>query len=420
MLRVKIGRLRGMPEPSRIRRRLHIEAFNWTLYALQNAGLMMWRLDMENLMETARRRTGLTNFGDIAFHEPLRRLVNSCENEARLNSIGRLVCREDILQLLCNRLEIQRDLESWPDIAGQSIPAPIFITGLPRSGTTLLHNLLAQDHCEFRAPSTWEVMFPSPPPLAGGENYTRIKRAEANLALFNVLVPEFRKIHPMSARFPQECVAILSHSFLSDQFDTMFNIPTYQSWLERQDMRPAYAYHRQFLQHLQYGGPVRRFVLKAPNHMFSLEALFAIYPDAQIIQTHREPLEVLPSIASLMRVMRSAFSDFVDPVAIGSEMIRFWKETLHGFLNDRKELPAGAVHDVKFTDLVSDPIAVVGKLYRELGHEFTAEAEGRMRSFLLSHPNGRHGNHSYATVSFGLDPVEVHQGFTLYRERFGL
>ena len=96
-------------------------------------------------------------------------------------------------------------------------------------------------------------------------------------------MPEFRKIHPMSARFPQECVAILSHSFMSDQFDTMFNIPTYQSWLERQDMRPAYAYHRQFLQHLQYGGPVRRFVLKAPNHMFSLEALFSIYPDAQII-----------------------------------------------------------------------------------------------------------------------------------------
>ena len=135
-----------MPEPLPIRRRLHIEAFNWTLYALQNAGLMMWGLDMESLMETARRRTGLTNFGDIAFHEPLRRLVNSCETEARLNSIGRLVCREYILQLLCNRLEIQRDLENWPDIAGQPISAPVFITGLPRSGTTLLHNLLAQDH----------------------------------------------------------------------------------------------------------------------------------------------------------------------------------------------------------------------------------------------------------------------------------
>jgi Sulfotransferase family len=409
-----------MPKLTPVRRRLHIQAFSWTLYALENAGLMMRSLDMESLMEAARRRTGLTNFGDIAFHEPLRRLLDSCRNEAGLNSIGKLVCSEDILQLLCNRLEIQRDLENWPDIARQSISAPVFITGLPRSGTTLLHNLFAQDHREFYAPATWEVMFPSPPPFAGQENYPRIKRAETNLAWFNLLVPEFRKIHPMSSRFPQECVAILSHAFLSDQFDTMFNIPTYQSWLERQDMRPAYAYHRQFLQHLQYGGPVRRFVLKAPNHMFSLEALFAIYPDAQIIQTHREPSEVLPSIASLMTVMRSAFSDFVDPAAIGSEMIRFWKETLHGFLNDRKELPTGALHDVKFTDLVSDPIAVAGKLYRELGHEFTAEAEGRMRAFLLRHLNGRYGNHSYAMASFGLDPVEVDQGFNLYRKRFVL
>jgi hypothetical protein len=134
---------------------------------------------------------------------------------------------------------------------------------------------------------------PPPPPFAGRENYPRIKRAETNLAWFNLLVPEFRKIHAISARFPQECVAILSHSFMSDQFDTMFDIPTYQTWLERQDMRPAYAYHRQFLQHLHYGGPVRRLVLKAPNHMYSPEALFAIYPDAQIIQTHREPREVL-------------------------------------------------------------------------------------------------------------------------------
>src|ERR1700751_1297451 len=405
-----------MPELPPVRRRLHLQAFSWTLYALQNAGLMIRRLDMESLMETARRRTGLTNFGDIVFHEPLRRLLDSCRNEARLNSIGKLVCSEDILQLLCNRLKIQRDVENWPDIARQPISAPVFITGLLRSGTTLLHNLFAQDDREFRVPATWEVMFPSPPPLAGPENYPRIKRAETNLAWFNLLVPEFRKIHAMSARFPQECVAILSHSFMSDQFDTMFDIPPYQTWLERQDMRPAYDYHRQFLQHLQYGGPVRRLVLKAPNHMYSPEALFAIYPAAQIIQAHREPLEVLPSIASLMTVMRSAFSDFVDPAAIGSEMIRFWKQTLHGFLDDRKKLSSGAVYDVRFTDLISDPIAVIGGLYRELGHDFTVEVEGPRRAFLLRHPNGRYGDHSYAMASFGLDPVEVHQGFTLYRE----
>jgi hypothetical protein len=272
-----------MPNPLPVRRRLPIQAFTWMVRLLDRAGLMRQPLEFESLLQAAQQRTGLTNFGDDAFHEPLRRLLDSCRNEARLNSIGKLVCTEDILQLMSNRLRIQRDSEKWPDIREHKIVAPLFITALPRSGTTLLHNLLAQDEREFYAPATWEVMFPSPPPFAGQENKPRIRRAATNLTFFNWLVPEFRKIHPMSAHFPQECVAILSHSFMSDQFDSMFSIPAYQSWLEKQDMRPAYAYHRQFLQHLQYGAPTRRFVLKAPNHMFSIEALFTIYPDARII-----------------------------------------------------------------------------------------------------------------------------------------
>jgi hypothetical protein len=409
-----------MPRPLLASRHLCSQVLRSTLGLLGKAGLIGKPLDVENLVAVAQRRTGLTDFGDATFQEPLRRLLYACENEARLNSVGKLVLTEDILQLLVNRLKIQRDRGKWTGIARQAIVAPLFITGLPRSGTTLLHNLFAQDDSEFYAPATWEVMVPSPPPFAGQENHARIKQAETNLAWFNLLVPEFRKIHPMSAQFPQECVAILSHSFMSDQFDTMFNIPTYQSWLEKQDMRPAYAYHRQFLLHLQYGAPMRRFVLKAPNHMFSIDALLAIYPDARIIQTHREPMEVLPSIASLMTVMRSAFSDSVDPVAIGSEMIRFWKETLEQFLNARKKLTSGSVQDVKFADLVRDPIAVLRELYRELGHNFTARAEDRLRAFLSRHPNGRYGNHSYTMAPYDLDPVEVSRRFDLYRERFGL
>src|SRR5215469_184277 len=142
-----------MPDTPLVRRHLHIQAFSWTLSALQNAGLMIRPLEMESLMEVARRRTGLSNFGDTTFHEPLRRLLDSCKNEARLNSIGRLVCTEDILQLLCNRLEIQRDAKKWPGMASQPIAAPVFITGLPRSGTTLLHNLLELDRREFYAPA---------------------------------------------------------------------------------------------------------------------------------------------------------------------------------------------------------------------------------------------------------------------------
>jgi sulfotransferase family protein len=403
-----------------LRRNLPIRVLNWTLRAQERAGFVTRHLEIEHLVEAARRRTGLSEFGDETFHEPLRRLLESCEKEAGLNNIGKLALIEDILQLLVNRLEIERDRCKWPGIRKERVIAPLFITGLPRTGTTLLHSLLAQDDRTYQAPATWEIMFPSPPPFLSQRNRKRIKRAERNLAWFDLLVPEFRKIHPMSAHFPQECIAIMSHAFISDQFYTMFNVPAYESWREKQDMRPVYAYHLQFLQHLQYGGPLRRFVLKAPAHMFSIEALFAIYPDAQVIQTHREPVESLPSLVSLMNILRTAFSDSVDPVAIGPVMTEFWKETLENFLTARNRLRSNSFLDVKYRDLVCDPIGVVRELYRNLGDHLSNDAERRMRSFLSKHPKGKYGSHFYTTASFGLDTATLDQHFDSYRERFGL
>jgi hypothetical protein len=409
-----------MLDPTHVQHRLPLRTLNGLLRTLERAGLIKQPLETERLIQTARRRVGLTEFGDETFREPLGRLLESCENEARLNNIGKLALIEDTLQLLTNRLEIERDLRQWPGIRKQQLLAPLFITGLPRTGTTLLHSLLAQDDRRFYAPATWEIMFPSPPPFLRQRNRNRIKRAERNLAWFNCLVPEFRKIHPLSAHFPQECIAIMSHAFISDQFYTMFNIPGYESWREKQDMRPVYSYHLEFLRHLQYGGPVRRFVLKAPAHMFSIEALFAVYPDAQVVQTHREPLESLPSLASLMTVLRTAFSDSVDPAEIGRVMAAHWNETLENFLAVRRRLRSSAFLDVKFIDLVRDPIGVVRELYRELGDNLSPDAERRMRLFLSEHPNEQYGSHSYAIASFGMDSAEVDQRFSSYRKRFGL
>ena len=299
-------------------RSLAFNTLSWTLGLMEKAGLTGEPLRAESLLAAARRQTGFNDFGDQAFREPLSRLVVSAASEARLNVFGRCALAQDILQLLANRLQIQHDRAKWPRIADQAIVAPIFIIGMPRTGTTLLHGLLAQDVDATHAPATWEVMFPSPPPPFGKDG--RIKRAARRLACFDLLAPEFRKIHPMSAHLPQECIAIMSHSFMSDQFCAMYNVPSYESWLLRQDMAPAYKFHRQFLQHLQFGRPARRFVLKAPAHVLFLETLFETYPDALVVQTHREPLEVLPSAASLTTVLRGIFSDYVDPAAIGSEM----------------------------------------------------------------------------------------------------
>src|SRR5271166_3115405 len=401
-----------------VRRSVPFIALSFTLRILEKVGLMRQPLQTEALLASVRRQTGLYDFGDETFLEPLSRLLDSCEHEAHLNTIGRCALSQDTLQLLSNRLYLQRDRGQWPRIGEEAIIAPLFITGLPRTGTTLLHGLLAQDHNLYNAPATWEVMFPSPPPSLGEKK--RIKRAERRLAGFDWLAPEFRKIHPVSAQLPQECIAIMSHTFMSDQFPAMYDIPAYLAWLQHQDMQSVYQYHGQFLQHLQYGRPARHFVLKAPAHMLAIEALFAIYPDALVVQTHREPLEILPSAASLTMVLRTTFSDFVDPAAIGSEMTKFWGDAMERFLDVRKGLRAEAFVDVDYSDLVGDPIGVVRRLYSQIGNDLSSEVELRMRAFLEAYPHAKHGPHSYTLAAFGMDPVDVNKRFSSYRTRFSL
>jgi hypothetical protein len=372
-------------------------------------------LETELLITAARRRPRLNDFGDETFREPLRRLLNCCESEARLNSIGQLTLAEDILQLLINRLQIQRDRQNWPQIGQETIAAPLFILGLPRTGTTLLHSLLAQDHETFSAPTTWEVMFPSPPPSFGQKG--RMQRAERRLGCFHLLAPEFQKIHPVAAYLPQECIAIMSHTFMSDQFAAMYNIPTYGSWLRLQDMRPVYEFHRRFLQHLQYGPPCAPLRIQGPSSYAFPGNPFRDLSRRSGGADHRDPLEILPSAASLTTVLRSVFSDFVDREAIGEDMAKFWEDALDKFFGACNHLPNNAFLDVEYSDLVRDPIEVVRRLYGWLGRDLLGEIELRMRAFLSAHPNGKHGNHSYTLAAFGMDQVKLSERFSSYYTR---
>jgi hypothetical protein len=400
----------------RMRRPLAVQALNAGGRLLEKTGLLNLQPDENSLLQLARKRTGLEDFGDDFFREPLRRLLDSLRAEARLNTIGQLAARQDILQTLINRLHIQRDRTKHPKIAAQKIIAPLFIIGLPRTGTTLLHSLLALDSAN-RVPLTWEVMSPSPP--TSGEEQRRISRAASDLAWLNRLIPDFKAVHLTGAELPQECVAILSHTFMSDQFDTMFNVPAYRDWQERQEMRPAYEYHRQFLQHLQFRRP-GRWVLKAPAHMLMLDALFAVYPDARVVQTHREPLEVLPSTTSLSTLLRGTFSDHVDPALIGRETSQFWADTLETFMRLRAGHSTQQFFDLTFEEILRDPIDAVRRLYGYFGDELTAVTESRMREFLASNPRDKHGRHRYTLEQFGLDPASESPRFTRYRERFHL
>jgi hypothetical protein len=235
------------------------------------------------------------------------------------------------------------------------------------------------------------------------------------------LAPRLDVIHELGAELPEECLIITSHSFLSLQFQTSHHVPSYEAWLEDQDLTPAYLWHRRFLQHLQSDASDRRWVLKAPAHLFGLPALFAVYPDADVVFTHRDPVEVSVSLASLTSTLRRVFAR-VDPVAVGQEMTVRWASAIERACRDRDAgcAPAERFCDVRYTDLVSDPIGTVRRLYAHFARPFTPLAEARMRAYLAAHPKDAHGRHEYTAARFGLDPARERERYRAYCERFGL
>jgi hypothetical protein len=399
-----------------------IHTMNAAGQGLARLGHQPVALDERSILEEVCRQTGLDDFGGDEFREPLRRLLRAYEAEARLTLLGRITARGDTIMLLTNRLRLVEDRKRNPGIAEQRILRPLFIVGLPRTGSTLLHHLLAQDPSS-RVAQGWEVMMPSPPPERPRyETDVRIARFQRQLRWFDRLAPDFKKIHPLGAQLPLECLAITSHSFLSQRFHTMYRVPTYQAWLLSQDARPAYQLHRRFLQHLQWRTPADRWVLKAPSHVFAFQALFDAYPDALIVQTHRDPATVLASVASLTTALRCAFSDHVDLVEIGHEVTQHWVEGLTRVMKARRDgrVPTERFLDVNYHELVHAPLAVVGRIYAHFDLPLTTEARARMQQYLAANPQGRNGRHRYSLDSFGLDRDDLSRRFQAYRAQVGI
>ncbi len=379
-----------MPAPTTVeqtRAPFPVRLLNKCGAALEKIGIRATAPSAAELIDKAKRRCGLEDFGGGEFFEPLSRLLESCHREARLNVIGKMALRSDVVRILGNRLLLERDRRIYPEIAQQTIREPLFIVGLPRSGTTLLHILLAADPAH-RAPLTWEVMSPSPP--SSEDRKQRIQQASRNLAVLRWLAPTFESVHATGAELPQECVSLTSPTFMSDQFDTMYNVPSYRAWFFSQDLRPAYKFHRRSLQHLQFRQSAERWVLKAPAHMFAAPALLSIYPDARFVQIHRDPIEAVASVSSLVTILRQVFSDAVDPVQIGRDALTYWSQALKTFMRARDQLLPQRVCDLRYDDVRRDPIAAAGHVY---------------------------GVHRYDAAYFRLEGMN---GFAEYCERFGI
>ena len=387
-----------------------------------NDGRFLVSLDPETLLAKSRRLTGLDDFGDPSFLTPLGVLLRSFEEDAQLNLIGRITVHFEIVRVLCNRLRMQRDRRLFPGIAAEQISQPIFITGLPRSGTTFLHALLSQDPAS-RAPQVWEVMHPSPPPeTASYPSDARIGRTRRELSWIDVLMPDFEKCHTIEAVLPQECIAMTDHSFLSYVFESMYYVTSYRKWHDAQDKEPAYQCHRRFLQHLQWRCPGDHWVLKAPSHLMALDSLFQVYPDAQIIMTHRDPLKVLPSCASFAQVLRQPFTGPIDLAVLGAEVSRRWADSVQlatRLRSEKKELD-GQFFDLSYPELIRDPMEAVRGIYRYFRRELSPEAVEAMLAFIARHPKDKGGVHRYSLQQFGLDPATERRAFQAYTDYFGV
>jgi hypothetical protein len=399
-----------------IRQQLPIRLFNGFGALLEKTRIRSTRMVATDLIQTAKRRCGLNDFGESDFSESLSRLLQACQNEARLNPIGKIALRVDVLEILGARLQLERDRQLYPKISRQEIREPLFIVGLPRSGTSMLHRLLAADP-EHRAPLMWEVRSPSPPTAA--DEQRRIQRATQSCTFFNWLVPTFRYVHAVGAEVPQECVSLMTPTFLSDQFDTMYYVPSYRSWFFRQDLRPAYEFHRRFLQHLQFRRNGRRWILKAPTHMFAMPSLLSVYPDALFIQTHRTPVDAMASVSSLVTILRRAFSDAVDPITVCREAIDYWSESMNKFLPERDRLADSRIVDVRHDEIRRDPIGAVRRIYDHFGWSLSPEAERRMRALVAAQADRQSANHRYHLSHFGSSAEEVLNAFAPYCQRFG-
>ncbi len=397
-----------------------IRALNALGRALPLARLRFASLDPDELERSAAMRAGAERDVPPLFREGLRVLARALEEEAELTLLGRFMARRRILSLLENRARLAADRARLPGIADERIERPLVVVGLPRTGTTLLHTLLAQDPAT-RSPLFWEVREPSPPP-AGDDVAAdpRIAACAAELEGLYRLMPEFRAVHPMEARWPQECVAITAHAFVSMQHSTTWRVPSYAAWLDRQDHAPAYELHRRFLQHLQHGRPRRRFVLKTPAHLWTLGELFAAYPDAGVIHTHRDPVRVLASLCSLESILRKLASDAIDLAEPGRE----WAPRLAQGLARATAFRAAAPErerqfaDVAYAELLADPLGVVARIYERFELPLGAEARERMSAFLRANPSDKHGVHRYRLADVGLSEAEERRRVAAYTERF--
>jgi hypothetical protein len=378
------------------------------------------RLDETALLSSAMKKTGLTDFGDERFREPLRILLDAFKQAARPSLLSRLYTRQLLLQFLTTRLLVEDLVNHHPEILELAVPSPIVILGLPRSGTTLLHNLLSRDP-RLRALPSWEssqpVLPPGKRPLPGQAD-PRVKSCQRSLRLAVYLLPMLPLMHEMAWDLPQEDTQLLAVDFSTMYFAGYSQAPGYRDWYCTHDQTPAYRYLRKMLQVLQWLRGGTRWVLKAPEHLEQLGPLLEVFPDAKIVQTHRDPVPVTASLCTMIAYIARMHTERVDLLAVGRDWSTMVEDLLRAAMRGRSLVPTDQVCDVRFHEFMADEVGMVKRIYEFAEQPMTADVERAVTAFMRANPRGKLGRIEYHLENFGLDPRERRQAVRFYQERF--
>jgi hypothetical protein len=382
------------------------------------------RLAPEPLIADAAKGTRLDAkpLADPRLIEALGALTSSLREEASLSPFGRLAARWDLKRMLSTLLILADAEREDPAILTRPLGPPIFITGLPRSGTTFLHGLLAEDPLN-RAPRIWEAIYPRSEHRAAEFGAGRGKVA-LQLRIFNRLSPGIRNLHPIEADAPEECIEIMSQVFRSPRYDDVYRAPSYRAWLDASGFDEGYQFLARFLRHLQgRAQPPRRWILKSPEHVFSIDALTRVFPDAKLVFVHRDPGHVLGSAARLTELLRAPFTTAIDRREIGRKVADYWQDGMQRMVKVADDvsfpLRSRLVH-VQYRSLVSDPVGTIAQIYNAFGLEFSQEAREAMSAKVAQAPNGGYGANRYRPEEFGIDPERERERASVYIERFGI
>jgi hypothetical protein len=376
------------------------------------------RFDPAELKALAVEAEGIDDFGDDHHEEALAVLCGALITDVELSPMGVVSQHTLLVQLLRNRLRVQRELTRHPDIRDIEVEAPIIVAGLPRTGTTHLHNLMSADPA-LRSLPYWESLEPVPPDDERGVSPDpRRERCDLALGFMDEAMPYFKRMHEMTTDHVHEEIQLLAMDFSTMLFESVVPLPTYRDWWKATDQTASYRYLKDVLRVLTHERGGIRWILKSPQHLSCFPVLAEVFPDATFVVTHRDPSAVTLSMAAMVAYSCRMNLANPDPKAMGA----YWRDRVGDLLadcaRDRDLLPAEQTIDVGFDAFMADDLAMVERVYALAGQPFDAPARTAMAGYMASHPRGRHGGVHYDLAAVGLDRDALDAGFTTYRERF--